>query len=197
MDSHKKIEIILWEKLKRGDIHALGKLYDLYIDILFSYGIQISTDKTYVMDCIHDLFLDIYKYRKKLTTPDNVKYYLIKSLKRKINKKFNSKMVLVGNEDSIERNSQGNFTKSFEDEIIASERLSQRSLQLTNALSLLTKRQKKGLFLRFNEERPYEEIAKIMNVSVQTSRTIVYRGIKELRKHLVLFLFYIGEIFFY
>ncbi|MEN8125987.1 MAG: sigma-70 family RNA polymerase sigma factor [Bacteroidota bacterium] len=197
MESRKEIEIILWKKLKRGDIDALGDLYDLYIDILFSYGSQISRDKEYVMDCIHDLFLDIYKYRAKLTTTDNVQYYLIKSLKRKINRKYNSKMILIGNEDTIGRNSQGNFTKSFEEEIIASERLSQKNLQLTNALSLLTKRQKKGLFLRFNEERPYEEIAKIMNVSVQTSRTIIYRGIKELRKHIALFIFYIGQTFFY
>ncbi|MEN8125686.1 MAG: sigma-70 family RNA polymerase sigma factor [Bacteroidota bacterium] len=197
MKDIKKIENFLWEKLKSGDIDALGELYDLYIDILFLYGIQISRDKEYVMDCIHDLFLDIYKYRANLTTTNNVQSYLIKSLKRKINKKYNSKMILVGNEDSIGRKSQGNFTRSFEEEIILSERLSQRKLQLTNALSLLTKRQKKGLFLRFNEERPYEEIAKIMNVSVQTSRTIVYRGIKKLRKHLTLFIFYIGGIFFY
>jgi len=190
------MEIILWEKLKRGDIHALGQIYDLYVDILFSYGIQISNDKSYVMDCIHDLFLDIYKYRAKLTSTDNVKYYLIKSLKRKINKKYNSKVISIDNEDYFNTNPY-TTTKSIEEEIIASEESTMLNLKLADALISLTKRQRKGLFLRFNEEMPYEEIAQIMNVSIQTSRTIIYRGVKQLRKCMVLFILYIVTLFFY
>jgi RNA polymerase sigma factor (sigma-70 family) len=190
-----KIEFVLWEKLKTGDIHALGEIYDLYVDILFSYGIQISKDKSYVMDCIHDLFLDIYKYRAKLTSTDNVKYYLIKSLKRKINKKYNSKIVSIDNEDSFDTNSY-TTTKSFEEEIIASEESTMLNLKLADALISLSKRQRKGLFLRFNEEMAYEEIAQIMNVSIQTSRTIIYRGVKQLRKCMVLFIPYMVTLFF-
>jgi len=185
-----KIEIILWEKLKRGDIHALGEIYDLYIDTFFSYGIQMSEDKSYVMDCIHDLFLDIYKYRAKLASTDNVKYYLIKSLKRKINKKYNSKVISICNEAFFDTNSY-TTTKSFEEEIIASEESTMLNLKLADALISLSKRQRKGLFLRFNEGMPYKEIAEIMNVSVQTSRTIIYRGVKQLRKCMILFILYI------
>lgn len=196
MKALNKIEIILWEKLIRGDIHALGEIYDLYIDILFSYGIQISNDKSYVMDCIHDLFLDIYKYRAKLTRTDNVKYYLIKSLKRKINKKYNSKVISIDNEDYFNTNPY-TTTKSIEEEIIESEESTMLNLKLADALISLSKRQRKGLFLRFNEEMPYEEIAQIMNVSIQTSRTIIYRGVKQLRKCMVLFILYIVTLFFY
>ena len=196
MKALNKIEIILWEKLKRGDIHALGEIYDLYIDILFSYGIQISKDKSYVMDCIHDLFLDIYKYRAKLARTDNVKYYLIKSLKRKINKKYNSRVISIYNEDSFNTNSHAT-TKSIEEEIIESEDSTMLNLKLADALISLSKRQRKGLFLRFNEEMPYEEIAQIMNVSIQTSRTIIYRGVKQLRKCMISFIFYIVTLFFY
>ena len=196
MKALNKIEIILWEKLKRGDIHALGEIYDLYIDILFSYGIQISNDKSYVMDCIHDLFLDIYKYRAKLASTDNVKYYLIKSLKRKINKKYNSKVISIDSEDYFDANSYTS-TKSIEEEIIESEESTILNLKLADALISLTKRQRKGLFLRFNEEMPYEEIAQIMNVSIQTSRTIIYRGVKQLRKCMISFIFYIVTLFFY
>lgn len=191
-----KIEFLLWEKLKRGDIHALGEIYDLYIEILFSYGIQISNDKSYVMDCIHDLFLDIYKYRATLTSTDNVKYYLIKSLKRKINKKYKSKIVSFDNEDSFNANSY-TTTRSFEEEIIASEESTILNLKLADALISLSKRQRKGLFLRFNEEMPYEEIAQIMNVSIQTSRTIIYRGVKQLRKCMILFMLFMVTLFFY
>ena len=52
---------------------------------------------------------------------------------------------------------------------------------LANALESLTKKQRKGLFLRFNQDKSYEEISEIMEVSVQTARTIVYRALKALR----------------
>ena len=195
--STKKSHFSLWEDLKKGNIVALGELYDFYIEDLFVYGMQISNDKGYVMDCIHDLFLDLYKYKNKITTPENIKYYLIKSLKRKINKKYSTKTKLVYNTSSFENISTAtNHTRSIEEEIILSEQGSEKKQKLKRAFNFLTRRQKKVLFLRFNENKPYEEIADIMNVSVQTSRTIIYRGIKVLRQHMALLISLLMEILF-
>lgn len=192
------VDIVLWEELKTGNIIAFGKLYDLYIDILVSNGMYMSNDKEYVMDCIHDLFIDLYKYRGKIAKTDNVKYYLLKSLKRKINRKYKTKTISITNEYQFEINSHAMYSEPHEEKIIASENSSEISSKLKKAISYLTTRQQKGIFLRFNEDRPYEEIAEIMNVSVQTSRTIIYRGIKALRQHLAIFLFFsiIKNIFF-
>ncbi len=198
MKIHKKKEVVLWNKLRQKDIAALGELYDLYIDILFSFGVRVSEDKEYVMDCIHDLFLDLYKYSRKIAATDNVERYLLKSLKRKLNRKYKIKTISIPNEYSLENSSykQNNYSKSSEEELIASESAIEKSLKLKNALNFLTKRQKKGLFLRFNEEKPYEEIAEIMEVSIETSRTIVYRGIKTLRQYLALaFIFILTTVF--
>ena len=194
MERYKDQDIILWDKLKNGDVNALGEIYDLYIDVLFSYGIQISQDKHYVMDCIHDLFLDLYKYKKKLASTNNVKYYLLRSLKNKILKK--GKIIYLSNDVFSEKVESQNYSKSFEDEITSTEFLNERALKLSVAMEHLSKKQKRGLFLRFTEERPYEEIAEVMNVSVQTSRTIIYRAIKVLRKHLTLLIILCQNIFF-
>ncbi|MFK5972272.1 MAG: sigma-70 family RNA polymerase sigma factor [Flavobacteriaceae bacterium] len=195
---HNKEENILWNRLRQRDIVALGELYDLYIDVLLSFGIQASEDKEYVMDCIHDLFLDLYKYGRKIGPTDNIKRYLLKSLKRKLNRKYKTKTVSVSNEYAFENSSYSlnKYAESFEEEIIASESAIEKNIRLKNALNFLTKRQKKGLFLRFNEEKAYEEIAEIMDVSIQTSRTIVYRGIKTLRQYLVLVFTFITSTFF-
>lgn len=187
----KNVDVVLWEELKTGDIIAFGKLYDLYIDILVSNGMYMSNDKQYVMDCIHDLFIDLYKYRGKIAKTDNVKYYLLKSLKRKINRKYKTKTISITNEYQFEIFSQAMYSEPHEEKIITSENSSEISFKLKKAISFLTTRQQKGIFLRFNEDRPYEEIAEIMNVSVQTSRTIIYRGIKALRQHLALFFFFL------
>lgn len=176
--------IIAWEKLINGDKYALGDLYDQYIDVLFSYGMYHSKDRGYVMDCIHDLFLDLYKYRKKLSTTTNVKYYLFKSLKRKINRKYKTKDIPVSKEEfqfKFEGNKK-NHISSCEERIIVEERLLERNQNLLKALKTLTKNQRKILFLRFNEDRTYEEISEIMDISIDTARTSIYRAIKKLRK---------------
>ncbi|KQC29976.1 RNA polymerase sigma factor [Flagellimonas eckloniae] len=178
----KSSETIIWENLKNGDETALGELYKLHIDALFSYGIVHSQDRGYVMDCIHDLFVDLYKYRKSLSKTDNVKYYLFKSLKRKINKKYHRKIIPVSMEyDFLLNDTLKNYTKSHEEEIINDERSSEKSAMLSNALNTLTKKQRKGLYLRFNQQRTYEEISEIMGVSVQSARTTIYRALKTLR----------------
>ena len=186
MNNSNNNEHVLWESLRSGDLDALGSLYDLYIDNLFSYGIQVSSDKAFVMDCIHDLFLDLYKYRKKLSTTNNVKYYLLRSLKNKILRNKKSKVIYLPDISLHKKNINQNYSESFEDSVIRKEFQEEKELKLSNAISFLSKKQKQGLYLRFNEGKSYEDIAKIMSVSIQTSRTIVYRAIKELRKHLTL-----------
>jgi len=197
LENRKKLETLLWGELKEGDISALGKLYDQYIDMLFSYGMQLSNNKDHVMNCIHDLFVDLYKYRTKLAKTDNVKYYLFKSLKRKIYKKVNTKLVLTkDNFTNVNTTKTGIYSKSYEEDIIASEHVSERSIKLAEAMNSLTERQREALFLRFNEDRPYEEIAELLNVSVQTSRTTIYRAIKSLRNRLVSLIFCVIFLFF-
>lgn len=196
MERDKDQNIILWGKLKDGDIDALGQLYDLFIDDLFSYGIQFSHDKSYIMDCIHDLFLNLYKYRKKLAYTSNVKYYLLRSLKNEILKNQKGKIIHLSNEAFQKQSDAQNYSISFEEDITNAEFLDESAFKLSRAMGFLSRKQKQCLFLRFNEERQYEEIAIIMNVSVQTSRTIIYRAIKVLRKHLTILVIFC-QIYFY
>lgn len=187
MEHRKNKSLLLWAKLKNDDVNALGDLYDLYADDLFIYGMQFFSDKNQVMDAIHDLFLNLYKYRNNLASTDNVSYYLCRSLKNTILKTSNKNFSVVHN------NQQKSSSKSIEDHIINEELQHERAFQLAKAVNVLSKTQKKGLFLRFTEGHSYEEIAAIMDVSVQTSRTIIYRAIKTLRQELllVIYLFFI------
>lgn len=174
----------IWIRIKGGDNSALGDLYDIYIDELFTYGMYHAQDRSYIMDCIHDLFLDLHKYRKTLSDIDNVKYYLFKSLKRKINKKYRGNNIINPNDFDLSISKEvleKNQTKSFEEEIISSECALERTENVSRAMKELTEKQRKCLCLRFNDERTYEEISEILGIKVQTARTSVYRAIKILR----------------
>ena len=189
--SANKLDALIWSGLKKGDTNALGELYNIYIDSLILYGLKICNDKNKVMDAIHDLFVDLYKYRAKLSDTDNVEYYLKVSLKRKLFKPERVKETPLQSETAFsEVYSQKNYTESHEETIILSETLKERSVLLLKALENLTKTQRKGL------NCSYEEIANILGISVASARTTIYRAVKSLRQHpfLLLILF---QIIFY
>lgn len=169
-----------WRKLIQGEQESFQYFYVKYVDDLFSFGMKFLQEEEAVKDAIHDLFLDLYIYRKKLSLEVNVKYYLLFSLKRKLiaNKK-QSVFKLGGNtgtvyfpkefqhsqeEDYIDRESHAAFQEVFKVEI--------------NALS---ERQKEAIYLKYSQDLSYEEIASIMGVNVATCRTLIYRAIKQLR----------------
>jgi RNA polymerase sigma-70 factor (ECF subfamily) len=179
---HSDRDLLLWSKIKKGETKALGDLYDHYITILFPYGITLCSNKYLVMNSIHDLFVDLYKYRKNLADKPQVKYYLLKSLKRIIYKKANKR------ENNYNKLEEKHFIKydlfesSAEKRIIDSENVVDKEQRLTKALHRLPKKQRRAIQLKFHQGKSYEEIAQLMNVTIETSRTLIYRSITSLRK---------------
>ena len=171
----------LWTSFINGDDSAMKLLYTEFADMLYSFGLRFTTDSELVKDAIQDLFVDLFKYRRTLAIEVNVKSYLFTSLKRKI--------CLVLKKEAAEINQHFEIpfllSGSTEEQIINDERQSELLGKLSRQLELLPSRQKEALYLRFNSELDYEEISAIMNVSLETCRTLVYRGIKQLRERMV------------
>ena len=136
----------LWGRLKAGDMEALGALYDRHVDDLFAVSLYVCGDRSTAQDAIHDLFLDLYKYHKKLAPADNVRAYLITALRRRLYKAGKAKSRSLDDETNGARflDQPGHFTESAEEVIVLKE--SQRGLRqsLHKALQTLTEHQKTG-----------------------------------------------------
>lgn len=170
-------DYLLWERLKKGDTSAFNELYGKYADILFSFGMVYSGDKEYVKDCIHDLFFELFKYRKNLSETNSIRNYLFKSLKRKVRSKQKGRLQLIYTAESLEWNDSGEGDGG-EDPL-------QDDIQkLAKAIQQLPERQQEALNLRFIVELPYSEVASIMDISLESVRTLVYRSVKTLREDL-------------
>ena len=184
MNSFNENESILWSRIKRGNIEALSELYLIHADLLFDYGTKLTADDSIVMDCIHDLFLDLFKYRKKLCNPINIKFYLLKSLKRKIVCQNQTNLVLISPEDDFYGAYYKNLDTTIEEQIIQSETEVVLKTSLMGALKALTGKQRTMIAMRFNQNKSYEEIAVEMNISIESARTNIYRSLKRLRQNL-------------
>ena len=181
IDSNER-DAALWTRIRKGETQALGELYDHYIEILFPYGITLCSNKELVMDSIHDLFVDLFKYRKKLADNPQVKYYLLISLKRKIYKKASKKDAAFDKLEESNFFTIDFFESSAEKKLIDTEIDLDQKRRLNRALADLPKKQKMAVRLKFYEDKSYEEIAELMNVTIETSRTLIYRSMVTLRQ---------------
>ncbi len=172
----------LWKRIKAGEADAFDHLYDQYVDILFSFGLTFSQDPELVKDSIHDLFFELYKYRKKLSDTDNIKNYLFKSLKRKIYAGQSRKLKINYTPEVLDLPNLKR--ESVEENIIEAEQKDETFLGLSQGINELPERQREALTLKFNAELSYVEIAGLMNISVESVRTLIYRSLKTLRQSL-------------
>lgn len=181
---HKEIntDFLLWKRIKAGETQAFHELYMQFADILFSFGLIYSKDQEFVKDCIHDLFFDLYKYRKNLSDNDHIRNYLFKSLKRKIQSPQSGKLKLVFTNTFQE----GNEQKASLAETEGLENQEENIENIRIAIDKLSDRQQEVLNLRFQVGLTYPEIAKILEISVESVRTLVYRSVKAIRQELEL-----------
>lgn len=165
--------------MKAGDADAFQEVYNRYAGVLYSFGRIFVRDSELVKDCIHDLIFDLYKYRKNLADSDNIRNYLFKSLKRKIqhSAKKHAKMVLS-------EPFAGGTEQADDDGSDAADEQADQMARINRLIDRLPDKQKEIINLKFQLEMSYDEIAAVLEISVESVRTSVYRSIKTIREQL-------------
>jgi len=168
----------LWKSIKNGNRTALADLYKLYVTLLFNYGLKICHNNQIVEDSIHDLFVDLWRFRENLSTAQSVKFYLYASLRRKIFKQDSNDHLII----NLEFNDTHDFYPSHETQIIDSEINVAAVRKLQSLLNNLPSRQYEAITLRFFDDMTYEEIGLIMHINTQSVRNHVERGLDQLKR---------------
>ena len=178
----------LWDQFLAGDTKAFEIIYKTYIQELFVYGCHFTSDEEMVKDSIQDVFFNLLNSRKQLKKTDNIKPYLLVSLKKGILRKLTkSNKVLILNVESL----PFLYTLSTKEHLQENDAKQRKLLQ--QALNKLTDRQREAIFLRFVSDCSYDELAETLDIGYQESRNLIYRGMKKLRANIdkeSLFLFY-------
>lgn len=172
----------LWASFRNGDNHALSLIFSENAKKLYLYGLKLTSNHSVIEDSIQDIFSDLVRNRKNLGDTNNIQFYLIKSFKRRLLRQLQKEKRYNLNEHEQEHHFE--ITYSIEHEIILEENANQKVKSLHQAIDVLTSRQKEAIYLRFTEGLDYEEISELMNMSIESSRNLIYRTIKSLRDSL-------------
>jgi len=176
----KSDERILWSRFLKGDNQVLSLIYLQYSNALFDYGCRFTVDKDLVKDCIQEVFCTLIRTRKNLSETDNVRLYLLKSLKRRIIRDLKSASSTPRLLNDQDYSFDLLWSESLDDQL--NELDEEKRQLLASAMQSLTDRQKEAIYLRFNRGLEYEEISFLLSLNYQSSRALIHRAIEKLRE---------------
>lgn len=171
----------IWEEFKNGKEYALSYIYYQNIDFLAFFGKRFSKDEDLVIDCIQDLFYELIQKKRNLGETDNIRLYLLKSLRRKLVREIQKKQKHEVQISEIEI--FPNVVFSIEEELIEKEEQSQKSIILKKAMGELSDKQREILYYRFNCGFNYKQISELMSITNDSARQLVSRAVSSLKNY--------------
>lgn len=174
---------MLWPGFKNGDRNSFAILYLRYCKVLTQTGIAICDDRELVMDCIHDLFVEMWKNRSGLGLPLSVKAYLIRSLQRKLLRQLKRRrsafcqyhMDAVPDTETV---------PCIEKKIISEQFRQEQKQDVQKAITVLTRRQQEAVYLRFYANLSYAEIAGKMAISTDSIYNLISKAMGNMQQEL-------------
>lgn len=174
----------LWQAFQKGDEGAYTQLYQLHIKAMYRYGMSlVAVSESFVLDCIHDVFTELWAKRDRLSTPDNIRYYLLRSLKNRI-------MHLLERKERpltplLETEYDALWAEPDAELLDALETADNQQQRLQRLIAQLPPRQQEALKLRFVENMNYDQIGEILAVNQQSAKNLVFRAVEKLRSLLI------------
>ncbi len=169
----------VWSDFKAGDRVAYEKVIRDYYQDLYVYGLRLIDNPDFIKDCIHDQFVYLWDRRSYLGETDDIRLYLLKSLRNRVVKQAVKEARLVELGEGVSRNLPSEW--SVEDEIVRGEHVVFTRKSVESALKELSSRQREVVHLRFYEGLSNERIAGIMNISKPAVANLVHASLKTLR----------------
>lgn len=173
-------EALLWSRLKTGDQAALGELYDRHARVLHRYGRRIVHDDPTIWDAVHDVFVDLWKYRQTLTVEGDGRFYLFRALRNRLVRQV-TEAARWADEPLDPPDALRQDADWLEEPADA-----ETSRKLRRALQALSPRQREIIQLRFFDDRSYDEIAGMLGINKQSVHNLVFRALESLRSRLLL-----------
>lgn len=169
-------EEVLWNAFRQDDEQAFNEMYRRFAAVLYNYGYHLAGDAAQVQDAMQDLFADLWRTRHQLSATTSVKYYLFRSLRRRLHRLSDAKAMQMLDWSLQEE------TASIEEITIMGEEDLLKQLRLQKAMHQLPVRQQEAIRLRFYDNFSWEEISGIMGINEQSVRNLVQRAVAKLRE---------------
>ena len=163
----------------KGSDEAFSQIYYEHYDMLYHVGLKYTSDIQVVEDSIQNIFIYLLRNRKRLQPVINVGGYLLKSFRRQLFLDLKKQEKLFFFNKSTE--AQFDYFNNTEPSVFEQEDNTELQTALKNSVCKLSARQQEIIYLRYDCEMEYEEIARILDISVESCYKSIYRSIKTIK----------------
>ena len=163
----------LVSKATQGDPDAFGKLYEIYSKEMYAYALCVTGNPHSAEDAVSEAVLSAFKQIKNLRKKESFKGWLFRILNAQCRRQY----LAAGAHLSIE----GVDPVSAGDGGIDNLEL---SLDLKNAVKILTPQEREIVFLKILGEYKSREIADMLDLPHATVRSKLARALAKLRNEL-------------
>lgn len=172
-----------WNAFRNGDSEALMCLYRQHLSALYNYGYNLARDRSLVEDAIQDVFLYIHQHRDGLGTVQNVRAYLMQSLRHRVLYLLKQDdFKTVGFSENLSETNAFLIDTTQEPAWVQDEANAERNRRLNYLLNGLPKRQREALYLIYFQQLSYAEAADIMQVDVKSVYNFVFKALTAIRQ---------------
>ncbi|NML20933.1 RNA polymerase sigma-70 factor [Pseudoflavitalea sp. G-6-1-2] len=169
--------LLLW---RSGNVAAFDLLFKRYYQPLFQYAVNNLKQPMLAEEIVMDVMLRIWKTNGKIDCPAGFKPYILRALKNAILNHFRSSMPAVVSWDDMPSGEEIAATHSSDFKIIHDET---RDRYLA-ALSSLSEKKREVFVLSREERLTYKEIARQLNISVNTVENYMSASLSQLKEQM-------------
>ncbi len=166
-------------RLKRGDVTAFQKIFDVFSENLFHFIFSYLKDSFESEEIVQDVFLRIWEMREDIDEEKSFRSFLFRIT---VNRVFNSL------KRKVVRQKYENYLMNFDHSLNESPEEQIHFQELQDKIDLLMQRlpeQQRNLFqISRNSGLSNSEIAEKLGLSVRTVENQVYRATKFLKENL-------------
>lgn len=168
------------QRLQQHDEKALASLMKMHYTGLYNYASKFTHDYDLIKDCIQEIFISLWQRRDTATTILSPRFYLLRAIKNQVLKSLHRKS--RGPEVFAEFEEYDFFYELSVERIIIEKQISEtNAVKLRKTLSLLSKRQKEIIYLKYYQYLDNGQIAELMSISRQSVYNLLHDTIQKLK----------------
>ena len=180
-------ELTLFRKMQEGDWNAFNSFFESYSERLYLYALGFVGNQAEAEDIVQDTFIYLWVNRAKISHSGSIYAYLSRSVKNScIDRKLH---------EEVKQRYQREMMASGEEVSEDSESFEELYERLQIVMDSLPPKCKEIFILGCVEGLSYKDVAEQLGVSVNTVKTLLSGGLKQLRQQFsdALLLFFILE----
>jgi len=154
------------KEVKKGDKEMFGLLVEKYSDRVFSYFIRFLGDRDEALNLTSEVFFKAFKGIKNFNE----------------NKEFFPWLIKIARNEGINFMRKNKTYEELETDNFTEENYFERDVMLEDALKKLNENDREILLLFYQQDLSYDEIANILNISLENVKVRIFRAKEKLRK---------------